>query len=183
LGRVRRLARDQRGESLIELMIALTFLAVALAALLSLLVSSNLSQQRAQRKGSAVALANARMELYRGIPYRSIRLAASTIPSVSDPYATASASDASIPSASGQVVGGAGGETACGSPTPPECAATQTVTGADGRTYRVDTYVRAVATPAGGTVKQVTVVVRQVVNGTVGPILGRVMSAFDASSL
>ncbi len=53
------------------------------------------------------------------------------------------------------------------------CTPTQTVTGPDGRSYRVDTYI-VWTTPSGGTaVKQVTVVVRK--SGTTAT-LARVVS-------
>ena len=65
---------------------------------------------------------------------------------------------------------------ACGTLVP-VCTPTQTVTGPDGRAYRVDTYV-VLATPAGGTaVKQVTVVVRR--SGTTAT-LARVVSTAGA---
>jgi len=59
------------------------------------------------------------------------------------------------------------------SPLVAACTPSQTLTGPDGRSYRVDTYIVSV-TPAGGTaVKQVTVVVRRA--GTTGT-LARVVS-------
>ena len=112
-----------------------------------------------------------------------MQLDASTIPGGSDPYVTAHSSDATIPSSGGQVTGGSGGAAACASPAHPrpQCAV-QTVTGPDGRQYRIDSYITSGAAGGGRSVKVATVVVREVKNGTAGTIRGRVTSAFDQAS-
>jgi hypothetical protein len=53
------------------------------------------------------------------------------------------------------------------------------VTGPDGRSYRVDTYIVSTTPTGGRAVKKVTVVVRMVTNGVVGTVLARQASTFD----
>lgn len=169
---------------LIELLIAMMVLAIAVGALMTAYASSLISLRHASITGTALTLADAQMEVYKTVSYSNVRLDASTIPGAGDLYVTSSSSDPTIPSASGQVTGGSGGPSLCSSPArpQPQCAV-QTVTGPDGKRYRVDSYVTS-GTPAGGgrSVKQVTIVVREVVGGTVGQIRGRVISAFDQAA-
>ena len=90
--------------------------------------------------------------------------------------------DSTIPSSTGQITGAAVPAGSCTTPTTPQAScATQTVTGPDGRTYRLDTYIVSVTPPTGGSrpIKQVTVVARNVKNGVVGAIIARAQSAYD----
>jgi hypothetical protein len=108
------------------------------------------------------------METYRTVAYSCIYLAAATGDST---YTGDSAYSGTQVTASG-----------CSpNATPPTSATTasQTVTGPDNRSYRVDTYIVS-STPTGGrSLKTVTVVVRRVVDGTVGSVLAREASSFD----
>ena len=160
---------------LVELLIALSFLAVAVGALISVFASSILSLRHASIEGNALTLVDRQIEVLKTLPYAGIRLSAGTIPSGSDPYVTSPATSltptqqASI--SGGQVTGGT-------------IAATQTVTGPDNRTYRVDSYIftNAPTSPVGEDIRQATVTVRLVTGGTVGPIRAQASSAFDAAS-
>ena len=183
LGGLGRRHRCQRGESLMSLVIAMSVLAIGISALLSLLASTAYSAQRTQARDVATALADARMELYRDVPYTQIRLESTLIPTGTDPYVAAHSGDDTIPSSTGQVTGVSTGETACGSPTPSECTPTVTTIGSDHRSYRVDTYITYEAVSGGGTVKRVTVVVRPLTGTSLGGILARATSAFDVSSV
>jgi len=181
----RRLAGDESGFGLLELVVAMAMLAIGVAGLLSLYVATAVSLQRAGQKGTAVSLAEKQMEVYRAVPFGEIRLDGTQIPGGSNQYVLAHASDASIPSSTGQAVAGVNGDIACpGSPTP-ACAPVQTVTGPDHRSYRVDTYVEYVNSdatlshraPASGlTLKRVSVVVR---TGDGTKILARASSTFN----
>ena len=177
---------SERGQGLIELVIALTMLSVAVAALLAALVSTAISLQRASQKGNALTLADKQLEVYRTLAYTNIRLDPNSIPTgATNTYRTAYLGDSTIPPPTGEVVGGLNGEPACtAGPTTPECTAQQTVTGPDHRTYRIDTYI-IYTYPTGGLtsrqVKQVLVVVRDASKvGT--PILARNGSTFDESN-
>jgi prepilin-type N-terminal cleavage/methylation domain-containing protein len=182
--RVRRRVAGDEGFGMIELLIAMTLLAVAISALLATFASSAVSLRRAGQKGTALALADTQMEWYRRLTFTGIRINGSEIPSTGS-YTTAHAADSTIPASTGQAVAGSNGDDACaGSGEPAACTPVQTVTGPDGRSYRIDTYVNyvnndstlSVATPASGlTLKRVTVVVR---DGATGTILAREQSAF-----
>ncbi len=92
-----------------------------------------------------------------------------------------------IPSSTGQALGGQYGNDACPSTAlAAACYPVQNITGPDGQSYTVDTYVDyadpstlAIVTPAAGlTLKLVTVVVR---DGKTGAVLANDSSAFHSS--
>ena len=91
---------------LIELLIAMTFIVVAVGALMASYAASMVSLHRSGTEGTALTLADRQIEAYKSLPYDSIQLASSTIPGGSDPYVTANSSDATIPSSTGQITGG-----------------------------------------------------------------------------
>lgn len=157
---------------LIELVMSMLVLSVAVGALLSLYVSTNLSLRRSSVQGNALTLADKQMEVFKTLPFASIGIQANPTATPSDPYFTSpppnltSTQASSI--ASGQVKAGT-------------VPATQTVSGPDNRTYRVDTYAFS-TTISGRTALQVTVGVRLVTNGTVASTLSATAnSAFDAA--
>jgi type II secretory pathway pseudopilin PulG len=190
---LRRLARED-GQGLIELIVALTILAVGIGAVLTVLTASSLSLQRSDQKGTALSLAETQLELYRNLSFTEIRLAdasfgASPLTDAADPYNTANSSDPSIPSGAkaDEYTDTAANTVPCASTPPPECQPVRTVTGPDHRLYRIDTYITNVTptadgtkngTPVGDTVKQVTVVVRNAQLSTL-PILARNSSTFS----
>jgi hypothetical protein len=168
---------------LIELVIAMVFLTVAVGALVSVFASSMATIRHSGIEGTAGTLVERQIELYNTLPYVAIALDAATVPTGSDPYVTAHSSDNTIPSSTGQVTGATVTTGSCTSPTVPQAScATQTLTGADGRSYRVDSYITSVTPPTAGSraVKQVTVAARLVESGTVGAIKARGQSAYDA---
>ncbi len=174
---------EESGTLMLELVIAMLFLAIAVGALISVYTSSVLSLRHTSIEGNALTLVDRQLELYNTLPYASILLDAGTIPGGSDAYVTAHTSDPTIPSATGQLTGGSAPSGSCTSPTTPQAGcATQTLTGPDGLTYRVDTYIISVTPPTGGSrpIKQVTVVTRNVKNGAAGAIIARAQSAYDA---
>jgi prepilin-type N-terminal cleavage/methylation domain-containing protein len=182
--RLRARAADDGGFGLIELLIAMTILTIAIGALLTVFVSSAVSLRRAGQKGTALTLADTQMEMYRTRTFTSVRIDGTLIPT-SGTYVTANSTDSTIPPSTGQAEAGQNGDDAC--PTvdePPACLPVQNVTGPDGHTYRVDTYVNyvnndstlSIRTPASAlTLKRVTVVVR---DATTGTIMARESSAF-----
>jgi prepilin-type N-terminal cleavage/methylation domain-containing protein len=185
IDRVRQRLAGDDGFGMVELLIAMTLLAVAIGALMLSFASSALSLRRAGQKGTALTLADTQMEWYRRLSFTGVRIDGSLIPA-SGTYVAAHSSDSTIPPATGQAVAGANGDAACsgGGSEPVACLPVQNVTGPDGRAYRIDTYVNyvnndstlSIATPSSGlTLKRVTVVVR---DGTTGTILAREQSAF-----
>jgi Tfp pilus assembly protein PilV len=169
-------ARSAEGFGLIELLMAMIILNVGILAIVASFNASVITLNRASRITTAAVLGDQQMELYRAIKYDSIRLASSTIPAV-PPYTTDTAYYAT------QVT-----TPACtGSPIPNECNASRTATGADGKSYRVDTYIVQTTptsnppTPPGGrSVKVVTIVVRDATD--VNRVFARQASTFDQST-
>ncbi len=165
--------RDESGTMLVELLIAMTFLAVAVGALIAVFASSLLSLRHTSVEGNALTLADKQMETFKTLPYSSLKLNASTISGAGTGYVSSPPSNLTA----GQQSSIMSGQTTGGT-----FAATQTVTGPDNRSYRIDTYMFS-ATPAGGQpVQQVTVAVRSLTGSTVDAIKAHVTSAFDLAS-
>jgi type II secretory pathway component PulJ len=168
-----RLAREEGGFGLVELVIAIAILNVVILALFATFHAGSLALQRASRISTAETVADKQMELYRAHLYRNIALhnghiaaAASDATHTADPAWVSAAAQFSDPlsACTGSVE---------------ECNPIQTgVTGADGRTYRVDTYIRELTLTSGRPVKRVTVVVR----GSDGKVLARLSSTFDLAT-
>jgi Tfp pilus assembly protein PilV len=163
-----RLRADQDGFGLIELLIAMVILNIGLLAIIASFQAGIISLSRASRVTTASVIADQQMELYRAITHDSIRLASATIPG-SAPYTSDAAYNAS------QITG-----TCAGPPYPDECNASRTVTGADNKSYRLDTYIVQTAPTGGRAVKQVTVVVRDELN--LSKVYVRQASSFDQST-
>ncbi len=189
--RVARL-RAESGQGLLELLIAITLLTVGVGALLTLVASGFVSLQRSGESGTALTLAEAQLERYRGVSYPYIRLSHNAFASISasSPYMTANSSDATIPpgTSTSQVLDSASGNQACTAADSALCAPVQTVTGPDRRSYEIDTYITQcpsasiTSCPASGDpVRQVFVVVRDAVK-TGTPIVARAASTFSSST-
>jgi Tfp pilus assembly protein PilV len=163
---VRTLLRRQGGFGLIELMIAMTMLNIGLLAVVAAFSSGIVSLNRASKITTAAVLADGQMELYRALTYASIRLEPSSIPG-STPYTTDTAYSAAQVTAT------------CPGP-PDECNASRLATGADGKTYRIDTYIVSTTPTGGRPVKRVTVVVRDPNNLSIA--FARQVSTFDQST-
>jgi Tfp pilus assembly protein PilV len=166
---VRKRLRADQGFGLIELLIAMIILNVGILAIVASFSAGIVTLNRASRVTTAGLLADQQMELYRAIKYDSIRLASATIPGVA-PYTTDSSYSAS------QVV-----TPACAGPSyPNECNASRSATGADGKPYRIDTYIVQTTPTNGRPVKQVTIVVRD--GSNLSRVYVRQASAFDLST-
>jgi Tfp pilus assembly protein PilE len=166
---------DQAGFGLIELLIAMLILNVGILAIVAAFNAGLLTLNRASRITTASVLADQQMELYRAIKYESIRLDSQTVPAsapyTSDPAYTCSGCSTLITTPD------------CGSgPSwPPECVASRSATGADGKPYRVDTYVIQSNSVSGGRpIKQVTIVVRDGTNTS--RVYARQASSFDQAT-
>lgn len=130
--------------------------------------------QRASTVSTAAALAEAEMENFRAIKYESLGLAQSDLDAISetDPYKTDSAYDPDdlvlLPK--------------CGSGGPPctDSVPVQEKTGADGRQYRVDTFISRQTVTNGRDVKLITIVVREGSDPT--RVWARFVSSFDEST-
>jgi Tfp pilus assembly protein PilV len=164
----KRLRVDQEGFGLIELLIAMVILNIGLLAIIASFQAGIITLARASKVTTASVLGDQQMELYRALNYASIRLAPSTIPNT-PPYTSDTAYSAT------QITG-----TCSGPPYPDECNASRTATGADGKSYRVDTYIVEMTPTGGRPVKQVTIVVRDGTN--LSNVYARQATSFDQAT-
>jgi type IV pilus modification protein PilV len=121
--------RQEEGFTLIELLIAMVVLTVGILALIAAYSSGYLALNRATRVSSARLIADQQMERYRALQYSAIQL--NTTCGTSCTEDTTYKGDTAYSSAA-QVTG---------SCTDSTCLPTQTKTGADGKSYRLDSYV------------------------------------------
>lgn len=158
--------RSDEGFGMIELLMAMTMLNIGILAIVAAFNSGAVALRRASQVSTAAALADQQMERYRAVTYATIYLDTSLTAATDSTYRTDSAYNAS------QI-------TQTCSPVREVCNPSRAVTGADGRSYRVDTYI-VTDTPANGrSVKRVTIVVR---DSPSGRALARIASTFDAST-
>lgn len=164
---------------LIELMIAMIILTVGILALVAAYSSGYVALKRATRVSSGTLIADSQMERFRALQFANIQLNTSCGSCSTDSTYTGDATYSS----STQVTG-------CAT-TDVSCIPTQNVTGPDGRSYRLDTYVNwGCATPSDtltttpavscssgqAPVRVVTVVVRK----TSGGVWAREQSSFTS---
>jgi len=165
--------RDESGFGLIELTAAMIVLLVGILAMFAMFESGIRSATRASTVTTAGALADREMENYRAISYDSIGLPESLVLAPPPtPYSTDPAYQAS---ASSRVALAACGTAPCTTKVP-----VQTLTGADGRSYRLDSYITWQTVGAGRGVKLVTIVVRD--SADVAKVWARTASSFDQST-
>jgi type II secretory pathway pseudopilin PulG len=161
-------ARGQAGFGLIELIIALMILNIALLAIVGAFTASAVSLSRASRVSTAAALANSHLELFRSLDYEDIQLNTDDVNLATDAqYRTETGWSSQVTDIDCLM-------------TNVWCDASRAATGADGRQYRVDTYVQTQTATGGRPVKRVTVVIRDPQALSAQPF-ARVASTFDAS--
>lgn len=174
--------RSQEGFGLIELLMAMVMLNIGILAIVAAFNSGIVTLNRASRISTAAALADKSMETYRALPYACIY---ENTPGTDSTYTGDTAYDSTF-----QITTGS----SCGTAPP---AASGTQTGADRKSYRVDTFVvwtcssgsvsGSSASPvcagagAGRPLKKVTVVVRNASALSARPF-ARIASTFDAST-
>ena len=160
--------RGQAGFGLIELIIALMVLNIALLAIVGAFTASAVSLSRASRVSTATALGNSHLERFRSLAYADIKLNLNDINTATDAtYRTQSGWSSQVAD-SGCVM------------TNVWCDASRSATGADGRSYRIDTYVQTQTATGGRAVKRVIVVVRNPA-ALSGRPFARLATTFDAS--
>jgi Tfp pilus assembly protein PilV len=162
--RVAKRLRSEAGFGLIELLVAMTVTMIAVMGLVAALTSAHVTVIRASRTSTAAAIASAQMERYRAVEYTEIGI---SVPASDSTYT----GDSAYPGTAVTLT-----TTECPS-SDMICQGTQSVTGADGRTYRLDTYIRAETPTSGRQVKKITVVVR---DGTTTRV--RESSVFDEAT-
>jgi prepilin-type N-terminal cleavage/methylation domain-containing protein len=168
-------ARDEAGFGLVELMIAMTVLAVGTLAVFGAFLSSETAIRRASENTTAMTIADSRMEPFFSKKHAQLGVTATALAAADSTHTADSAYKAA--DVDGDTVLNETGEAATIASS--TFSPTATVTGADGRSYRVDTYVTWQAVSGGRNVKQTTVVVRR---ANEPRTLARVVSYFDAAS-
>jgi Tfp pilus assembly protein PilE len=167
---VRSRASREDGFGLIELLISMVVLNVGILALIAAFQSGAFALQRAGKLSSAAAIADIQMERYRALTYAAITLDTATFGTdmLDGVYSADDAFDQS------QVTSTCTG-------VPDECRPIRTLTGPDGKPYRIDTYIVADSVATSRPFKRVTIVVRDGRNLS-GAALARIESTFDEST-
>jgi type II secretory pathway pseudopilin PulG len=166
--------RSEGGFGLVELLISMLMLNIGLLAVVAAFSSGIVSLNRASRITTASVLADQQMELYRALTYNSIRLDTTAVGAVDNKYKCDSALGGSCPNSTSSLI-----TAACSGP-PDECNPSRVATGADRKSYRVDTYVVSTTPTGGRPVKKVTIVVRDA--GNLALTYVRQASTFDQST-
>ena len=122
--------RSEQGFTLIELLIAMVVLTIGILALIAAYSSGYVALNRATRVSSARLIADQQMERFRAVQYSAVQL--NTTCGASCTEDATFTGDPAYSSAA-QVTG-------C-TTTDSTCLPTQTKTGPDGKSYRLDTYI------------------------------------------
>lgn len=183
-----RRAREQEGFFVIEVVAAIVILSIALLALMAGYDSAFISLHKASQKSTAATLANQQLEGYSALPYTSLGLNPTLVNAVGDSskgtydalYATNTLLDGTKV-VNGQTVENDGtvndytaSATCATDTTTPTCLPIQTVTGPDGRSYRIETFMtqdashseRVGLSNVGWTTMDVSVIVRDATDDT-----------------
>jgi Tfp pilus assembly protein PilV len=172
--------RSEKGFGLVELMISMTMLNIGLLAIVAGFQSGAIALKNAGEVSTGSVLADKQMELYRALKYTEIALDTNALTSANgeSAYQCDSANKINPAGSCGGANQQVQQQKSCPTMTP-QCNPRQTVTGPDGRSYRVDTYVVLQTPPTGRAVKLVTIVARR---SSDLKVLARVSSSFDQSS-
>jgi Tfp pilus assembly protein PilE len=172
-------ARSQEGFGLIELLMAMTMLNIGILALVAAFQSGAFALQRASKISTAAAIADIQMERFRAMTYTSIALDGNALTGPGgaqlDPVYS-NVAEPAYPGAGNQVT-----QICSGSPLPNECLPIRTLTGPDGKRYRIDTYIINDSVASARLLKRVTLVVRDG-NDLSGRPLARIASTFDQAT-
>jgi type II secretory pathway pseudopilin PulG len=160
----------QDGFGLIELLVSMTILNVGVLALVAAFQSGAFALQRASKLSSAAAIADIQMERYRALTYAAIALDGTTF-----------SNDKLNPVYNGDAAYSDAQLTMTCVGVPDECRPIRTLTGPDGKNYRIDTYIVTDSVTSSRPFKRVTIVVRDA-NVLTGLPLARIASTFDEST-
>ena len=199
LRRLVRMLRSESGFGLIELTIAMTMLAIGVAALGGLFVSGHFALRRATQSDTATVLASKLLERFRAETWDTVGVSKALLDSADSTYTGDAAYSAStvISDSSGLCSGSRPGFTSCWpSRVIPDASQSPVEVAPDGRSYRLDTYVNWGCADGGAPgmstspptcsqpfsqVKIVTIVVRDDTNATTlaGRPIYRTSTTFD----
>ena len=179
--------REESGWGLVELLMAMVLLNVGILAIVASFHAGSTALRRASETATAATIADAQMELYRAITYDSILLDDASVDATDATYQSDTATNGSVANLLTTT-------TTCSAT---ECVPSRGVTGADNRSYRLDTYITwfCASGTLGGTIaaptctsaattsrpgKLVTVVVRT--GASPHKTLARQQSTFDLAT-
>ena len=176
-----RIRGEEGGFGLVELLMAMTILSIGVLALVAAFTSGAVALRRASSLSTATAIADAQMERYRAIRYAAIGFDGAELAQANgDEVYTRDAPKDGGGALAAQVV------VPCASSVPGNCDPSRSVTGADGKSYRLNSYIveqvetrDSAGNPLGRALKVVTVVVRAEHDLT--KALVRQQSTFDRS--
>ena len=168
-------AHNDDGFLLVELIASMLVITIALLALIGAYSLGYFAIASSAKTSAAGLLANNQIELYSSLPYTSVGLDATALASAKSADANYSADETALP-------GGVSGDvtiSSCGAAA--NCLPVQTLTGADHKSYKVETFIRDLANNPSMTVRPeriVTVIVRNMsVSGS--PKVLTMQTAFD----
>jgi hypothetical protein len=169
--------RNEDGFLLVELIAATVIITVALLALLGAYDQAWFSLHSGAKNSSAGIIANNQLELYASLSYSSIGLDATTLTSTKASDSNYSTDESGLSGTGTDVT-----ISSCGST--PQCEPVQTVTGGDGHSYKLETFIRSMANPSRPSAtswneKVVTVIVRDL-STTGNPKVVTLQTAFDS---
>jgi Tfp pilus assembly protein PilV len=165
--------RSEGGFLTIELMAAIVIISIAVLALMAAYDQSFFSLHSSAKTSAAGQLAENQLELYASLPYASVGLDSATLATTKSTDSTYSTDESGLTGTGSDVT-----ISNCGST--PQCSPVQNLTGSDGKSYKLETFIRLVANPSVTTwsEKVVTVIVRNnSVSGT--PKVLAMQTAFD----
>ena len=179
-----RRARGEAGFGMVELLAAMVVMAIGIMALFAMFQSSSVQMRRAAITSTAAALADSQMERLRAVRYDTIGLAQADVEAADSTYTGQSDGAYLAISSPANQVDSTVVLAKCPADPCTDTEPTEQVTGADGRAYRVDTYItwKPITNQAGvpgRNVKLVTILVR---DASSGRIYARVSSSFDQLS-
>jgi Tfp pilus assembly protein PilV len=165
--------RSESGFLTIELMAAVLIITVSLLALMAAYDQSFFSIHSSAKTSAAGQLAENQLELYASLPYSSIGLDSTTLTTKKSTDPNYSSDESALPGTGSDVI-----ITGCGSSA--QCSPVQTLTGSDGKSYKLETFIRALTNNSASTwtEKVVTVVVRDLSTSGFPKVL-TVQTAFD----
>ena len=155
---------------------SMTMLNIGILALVAAFQSGAFALQRASKLSTAAAIADIQMERYRGYKYCGVLFAPADVTSAQGD----STYTADTAYSAGQLTPAT--DPLCSSATPPsDSKPIQTITGPDGKRYRVDTYIIMDSVNAARPLKRVTVVIRNA-NVLSAKPYARIASTFDEAT-
>jgi len=139
---LRRLSAEESGFGLLELLITMVVMTVGIMALVAGFSSGMVALGTANRTSTAGVIADKRMEAYRALPYTKIALKGSLVAAAAAPYASDAAYSANELTDTVLVSAPSAYDGSYCTTSPVPCQPVQaSLTGPDGRAYRVDSFI------------------------------------------